>query len=243
MESGREQNYWPGFVDALSNVVLTLVFVLVIFVFALVMASNKVEKKMQEVEQAEQAHVKDQSQMESVQTTTTQQTTELRQQLDQALAEIEKLRSENAQVAINLAASAVTNTSASKIQDKDLQIVVDDKASPKVSPIDAKMQQNADSIIINYPLTASEIDDKTATELGHTLDTLKKKYGTYKILLRSSMGKEAYSTAQRLAYYRAMGIRNLLITKGYGTSADITSTIVQPKQPEDGHVEIVFQHR
>ena len=31
MENGREQNFWPGFVDALSNLVLTLVFVMVIF--------------------------------------------------------------------------------------------------------------------------------------------------------------------------------------------------------------------
>jgi len=50
VENSREQNYWPGFVDALSNVVLTLVFVLVIFVFALAMASNKIEQKLQEVQ-------------------------------------------------------------------------------------------------------------------------------------------------------------------------------------------------
>ncbi len=47
MEGGKEQNYWPGFVDALSNVVLTLVFVLVIFVFALVMASSKVAERVE----------------------------------------------------------------------------------------------------------------------------------------------------------------------------------------------------
>lgn len=46
---GREQNYWPGFVDVLSNVVLTLVFVLVVFVIALSLSANKVEKKLQEV--------------------------------------------------------------------------------------------------------------------------------------------------------------------------------------------------
>ncbi|MBI3446689.1 MAG: hypothetical protein HY055_15345, partial [Magnetospirillum sp.] len=43
--SDKEQNYWPGFVDALSNVVLTLVFVLVVFVFALVITSGKVKQK------------------------------------------------------------------------------------------------------------------------------------------------------------------------------------------------------
>jgi type II secretory pathway pseudopilin PulG len=63
MEGGKEQNYWPGFVDALSNVVLTLVFVLVIFVFALLMASNKVKKQIQAAEAAEQAHVAAQTEL------------------------------------------------------------------------------------------------------------------------------------------------------------------------------------
>ena len=76
MEGGKEQNYWPGFVDALSNVVLTLVFVLVIFVFALMMASNKVEKKMQEVVTAEKAQKESQA------------------QLDQALKELQQIRGE-----------------------------------------------------------------------------------------------------------------------------------------------------
>lgn len=45
MEGGKkEQNFWPGFVDALSNLVLTLVFVMVIFVLALFYLSSKVSK-------------------------------------------------------------------------------------------------------------------------------------------------------------------------------------------------------
>ncbi|MDD4616453.1 MAG: hypothetical protein PHW76_04965 [Alphaproteobacteria bacterium] len=61
MEGGREQNYYPGFVDALSNVVLTLVFVLVIFVFALLMSSNKVAKKMTEALQVEKEQAQNRS--------------------------------------------------------------------------------------------------------------------------------------------------------------------------------------
>jgi hypothetical protein len=76
MEGGKEQNYWPGFVDALSNVVLTLVFVLVIFVFALLLASNKVSQKMQEVETAQKAQQQGQA------------------ELDKALAELQQLRSQ-----------------------------------------------------------------------------------------------------------------------------------------------------
>ena len=38
---GREQNFWPGFVDALSNVVLVMIFVVVVFVVTLFYYSQK----------------------------------------------------------------------------------------------------------------------------------------------------------------------------------------------------------
>ena len=41
MESGKEQNFWPGFVDALSNVVLVMIFVVVVFVVTLFYYSQK----------------------------------------------------------------------------------------------------------------------------------------------------------------------------------------------------------
>jgi hypothetical protein len=45
MEGGKETNYWPGFVDALANVVVTMVFVLVVFVIALLyFAQNKAKE-------------------------------------------------------------------------------------------------------------------------------------------------------------------------------------------------------
>lgn len=43
--SDGEMNYWPGFVDALANLVLALVFVVVIFTLALAVISAKVAKE------------------------------------------------------------------------------------------------------------------------------------------------------------------------------------------------------
>ena len=65
MEGGREQNYWPGFVDALSNVVLTLVFVLVVFVFALAMSSQQVEKQVANMKKASEEQKAQQLQLEN----------------------------------------------------------------------------------------------------------------------------------------------------------------------------------
>jgi len=241
MESGREQNYWPGFVDALSNVVLTLVFVLVIFVFALVMASNKVEKKMQEVVQAQQAKKGEETKFDQAQVVSSQQVQELQQQLQQAQTEIEKLKAENVQAAMSVTASALANTTAQHQQEENFQTVVEAKAAQKVNPEESKIRKDTDSIVINYPQSVVEVDEKSTASLKDTLDIMKSKCPSCKIFIHAMTGSEPYSAAQRLAYYRVLGMRNYLINKGYAQSGDITSSITQPDKPGSGSVEIVFQ--
>lgn len=87
MEGGKEQNYWPGFVDALSNVVLTLVFVLVIFVFALAMASNKIEKKLQELQPVVKEHA-----------SLAEENTALKARVQALTAEVEQLKKQTQRV-------------------------------------------------------------------------------------------------------------------------------------------------
>ncbi|MEZ5651528.1 MAG: hypothetical protein R3E87_13410 [Burkholderiaceae bacterium] len=43
---GKEANYWPGFVDALSNVVVVMVFVLVVFTIGLIHFSQNKAKEI-----------------------------------------------------------------------------------------------------------------------------------------------------------------------------------------------------
>ena len=61
MEGGKEQNFWPGFVDALSNVVLVMIFVVVVFVVTLFYYSQKLAafravKFIEKKELQEQVH-------------------------------------------------------------------------------------------------------------------------------------------------------------------------------------------
>jgi len=46
MESGKNANYWPGFVDALTNVVIAMIFVIVVLAIALSFAVQMMAKKM-----------------------------------------------------------------------------------------------------------------------------------------------------------------------------------------------------
>lgn len=82
MQASTEQNYWPAFVDALSNVVLTLVFVLVIFVFALAIVSNKAEQKLDVLKNQSQDHQAEITATETENQQLKQQVKTLKEQVD-----------------------------------------------------------------------------------------------------------------------------------------------------------------
>lgn len=231
MEGGRSQNYWPGFVDALSNVVLTLVFVLVIFVFALAMASNKVEQKRKEIVQSEKT-----------QASQVQETTQLKEQLATLTKELQQFKGQAS--ASNQNEHGSVEVQAVTTQNEEKQIVIDSKEQKQVEnqgPVTVKNATN--TVILSYPLTVTEMDKESQDKLGHILDAIQKTNGARKALIRSIVGKETYSVAKRAAYYRAINARNTLIMNMGFTPSNITLTIVTPPQPENGHVEIIFQDK
>lgn len=215
MEGGREQNYWPGFVDALSNVVLTLVFVLVVFVFALVMASNKVERKADEMIQA--AHEKAEAAAAAVSDPTKMIAT-LKEKLTQAEAEIQILKQK------------LPSEEDARLSDKPSLIVF---GEVKIIPSSGK-------ITIYYPGAVSDLDERSRSNLGGILDTLKDEMKGKKIAIRSYTGIESFSAARRLAYYRAMGMRNVLLGRPELASTPITSRIEQSKESGNGRVEVIY---
>jgi len=206
MEGGREQNYWPGFVDALSNVVLTLVFVLVIFVFALVMASGKVEETVEQ---------------------------RLRKEIAEHVANSEKV------------ASGETMVSEEGHGENGIsQIKIENKPAEKMKAGAVEIDQSISGVILKFPLSIVEMDEKSSGKLLEELEAKKKSIGdNHKIKMFSIVGKEPYSAAHRFAYYRAISVRNLLIEKLGEKPENIAVSIVTPPQPEDGRVEIVFQKK
>lgn len=232
MEGGKEQNYWPGFVDALSNVVLTLVFVLVIFVFALVMASNKVEQRMQQVTQQEQTQ-------KTQQTSQGPENLQLKLQLAAVTAELDKLKGQVRTVE-EKKTGALDQNAMSAQNNEDKTIAIENTEQKKVGQGTVQVNHASNKVVLGFPLSVVEMDDKSANELGHVLDALQKTLGKHKVAIHSILGKETYSAAERMAYYRAIGARNYLIKAGE-TPSSITTSIVHPLQPEDGRVEIIFE--
>lgn len=200
MHGEKEQNYWPGFVDALSNVVLTLVFVLVIFVFAIVMASGKVAEHVEQRIRSEMSEQDNalQAQRDRIQTT----------QYGMSRIEI-------------------------------------DRANPeKMKSGAVAIESDHHGFILRYLTGIAEMDEKSIKRFDQ--DLLKKREilkGAHAVVLRSVVGSETYSIARRLAYYRAINVRNHLLSVFKVSPKDISVSIITPAKPEDGRVEIIFKKK
>lgn len=229
--NGKEQNYWPGFVDVLSNVVLTLVFVLVVFVMALALSADKVEKQMQEI-------LKEKAAAQSpTQSKTPTETPVQKQAADisgnRKIMDVEK--NESGEAKKN---DTVTYTGNIEIENTEIT----EKSGTKASSITLDLKESSGKIILYYPLSGVELNEKTADKLEAILEHNKEKLGKYKILLNSYLGKEQYSVANRLAYYRILYVRKFLIDKGIASNQSISSKILQLTEQDIGHVEIILEN-
>lgn len=218
MESAKEQNYWPAFVDALSNVVLTLVFVLVVFVFALVLSSNKVEKRAQELIQAAEERASENDVSPQVKITT------LRTELRNAKSEIETLKE-------------ILKQKEAETPPVDVQVEAQKELIIKGAGI---ISQEQGKIIIHYPKAVADLDEKSVRELDKVIADFGDKVVNGPLVMVSYVGQESYSAGRRLAYYRAVGMKNYLVTK-FGVKAEnIRSKILEPTEPQNGRIEILF---
>jgi hypothetical protein len=239
MEGGKDLNYWPGFVDALSNVVLTLVFVLVVFVFALVMASNKVGQKVLEL--AETAHER-----EVQRVVAEAEMMDLRKELREALTALQEARSENEVLKKRIEELKRTQVPGSEEHNalkEKVQIQVDANALAPATADSADVEGGTGVVSIVFPRGIFEISDKARAELDRSLGPQKARLAGMTVAVRSVMGAETYSEARRLAYYRGMTVRNYLIDQGLGTGKTINIAIEQDKEVGDGRVEIRFHRR
>lgn len=235
MESGGgDANYWPGFVDALSNVVLTLVFVLVIFVFALVMASNKVEEKMTQVIDAQKQEKSEQSQAKvDIQ--------KLKEELAKAQAELKARDAEKEGKSKSTKAdTGVLDQNASSEAESSQEIVVQRPEEQERQGSSSVVERSQNKISIVFPESIANMDEEAMKTLLQNGDLTKAIAEKNKVRIRSIIGKEAYTAAQRVAYYRALAIRNFLISKAGIDPKLISSVIVKPDVPEVGRVEILF---
>lgn len=239
MDRRQEQHdYWPGFVDALSNVVLTLVFVLVVIVFALVISSSKVQQKAIELAHESYEH---QQQKQTAEAEMLDLRRELREAM-KALQDSQALVAELKKQLEALKSSDPAKETKGPTQQR-VKIAVAPRTDKKAVIEDSEIDQNVGVIVVTFPIGVFELSEKAKEELLAALAPYKDKLAGTQPALRSVQGAESYSEGKRLAYFRGLSVRNFLIDKNFGTGRTISVMLDQEAEVGDGRVEIRFRRR
>lgn len=234
MENRRQQNYWPGFVDALSNLVLTLVFVMTIFILALFFISSKVTQgKMDNLcpeTKAELAKSKNDHD-------------ESRKELHAALAEARQ-----AQEQIQALKKELSRINAApkcdSLLDRPVDISVKKGGLSQKGKITTEALGNGSAITILFPAGVVELDAGAKETLDKVLAPFLAEKQRMKISMNAIPGPETYSEGKRLSFFRVVSIRNYLIGKGIPKTG-IESMVAEQGSPDpdnpDARVMIQLQ--
>jgi hypothetical protein len=256
MEGGREQNFWPGFVDALSNVVLVMIFVVVVFVVTLFYYSQKlaeykahkyVEKRDTDVQIMHPATA---GAHDVANTTLPQKLSDAPAQAqdakDKQIADLKtqvaSLRVQLAGQAVAAAVAAVTgNThSENETQNKIIEVKAGEKA--KKTETGAQIDNSAQAIVLRFADESTTLDEETIkilnTDVAPWVEKLKN--GPGKIVVSGAVGSLGYTEGRRRAYYRAIAVRNQLIALGVA-QARVVSRVVPGEATADSGNKVLLQ--
>lgn len=246
MNDSKEQNYWPGFVDALSNVVLTLVFVLVVFVFALVLSSDKLRRRATELSESVKQEAVARQDALTEKESLKQEQREVLAQLQLAQDRVRELETGAAQLKRQLAEARTSQPSevrpepqSSLIKERtEIKVIA---SAPELTRGEADLSRENGAVVLVFPRNVFQLDEKAKASLDRVLDAQGDKLKGALSAVLSLTGAETYTEARRLAYFRGLVVRNYLIDKGLGDGRTIHVMIEPGKENLDGRVEIRFR--
>lgn len=209
-EGGKSQNYWPGFVDALSNMVMVMVFIVLVLMVAIVYFSTQVIGKAAEISREAQQNSPVSCQQFCSPEEARQEVARLRRDLDAAQAQNKALQGNHP------SASAAIVAGQSQTQSTlpgSASIANSGATAPKAAPGNLPTTVAGDRGVVSMTFAASET--ALGREAQARLDTELKpdKLQHYDILAEIG-DADGYTNGQRQAYFRGLAVRNYLLTHG-----------------------------
>ena len=192
--SDDSDNYWPGYVDALTSMVQVLAFVMMMLAMAVFVLSQSVSKKAVEaIAAAVNADVKPNADIK---------------QLTQAV--MQKIDNLRALADPPAPASRPTETPAEEQKIAGMRIAAP-RAQPRTAPIEPK--SDAPRLTVEFDGSSYKIDEAGTRSVAKFVETNSVADKSKPILVNAYAftGEGAISEARRLAYYRAMMARKQLI--------------------------------
>jgi hypothetical protein len=198
--SEEGENYWPGYVDALTSMVQVLAFVMIMLALAVFVISQSVSKHaMEAIAKAVHADAKPSADMKQL----TQAIMEKVQQLQSAVPVSEPSEAKSA---------APTDPASDSRPEKIVEMRVsgarsrNDQAPVQIPP-------DAPRLTVGFEARSSKIEQEHAQSLAKFVDENKVVERTQTVIINAYAysGDGALSEARRLAYYRAMMARKQLV--------------------------------
>ena len=198
--SEEGENYWPGYVDALTSMVQVLAFVMIMLALAVFVISQSVSKHaMEAIAKAVHADAKPSADMKQL----TQAIMEKVQQLQSAVPVSEPSEPKSA---------APTDPANDSRPEKIVEMRVsgarsrNDQAPVQIPP-------DAPRLTVGFEARSSKIEQEHAQSLAKFVDENKVVERTQTVIINAYAysGDGALSEARRLAYYRAMMARKQLV--------------------------------
>jgi hypothetical protein len=245
-----EINHWPGFVDALTTIIMVVTFLLIILGATVFILSKKI------VEQVRAEHVvnaKKNGQSSDVK--------HLTEQLDKARAEIAALKRSVSPLQSPHDAEdglSVSDTDDFLRQDEqvkgDARLSIRTRTTDNTKKLRVASEETPDSqtgsdvrtaellLDIDFAPRALDYTPEASAEIKSFLDARGALLKSAKFEIWSFVpGTNSVSEAQRVAYYRALKMRNILIEKGVSASR-INAQVRVDDQENRGHtVKVVLK--
>jgi Na+-transporting methylmalonyl-CoA/oxaloacetate decarboxylase gamma subunit len=225
MQSSKgSSNYWPGFVDALSNMVMVMIFVVLVLIIVCGYLAMQIVSQATSGQQQESSSNQTREERATLQkalkeaTIAQQQTARLQAQLKAALQQNRVLAqiANAAKAPWGQAASASIVAGQSKVQSTlpgDAQVVnvgVTD-ATPSAGPLPPTIKGDQGEVVLTFQGVTTALADAAKSDLDRTLQPSATAH--YEIVAEVASG-DGYTMAQRQAYFRGLSVRNYLLGKG-----------------------------
>ena len=212
--NSREQNYWPGFVDALTNVVLVMVFVVVVFAVSILYYGYELTMaQVKDIVQQKTEHLVEDQQSKLLESE--QKIKDLEERLAKALAELKLAQ---------MSAAGKTRESAREVAREATRELPAKGTAADNSPVILSAQ--AGNVLISYAAGVVELDSKQLK----ALDALLGSYSgaaSWRVELVGEFSEASFTEGQRLSFYRIAALRNYLVSKGV-KAAEVKSLIKDP---------------
>ncbi|WP_343652521.1 OmpA family protein [Herbaspirillum sp.] len=272
MESGREQNFWPGFVDALSNVVLVMIFVVVVFVVTLFyysqkLAQTKVSKLISQTQSQVQREVKSSrndaaaaeasaAERQNGSATDAASTASASAAASAAetpgerekAREIEQLKREVASLKAKLAAPPLQSdngslrSSAAPSSPNAIQVKTEPN-DKEVAP-GLRIDASEKAVTLNFDADSTQLNEEGGKALDNSIgDWIRRvKSSQGKIVVTGVIGSGSYSESRRRAYYRTVAVRNYLIDAGVDKER-VISRVATDQNGSGNDARVVVQYQ